>query len=219
MYNPWSRKTIWISQITTGSSSKRGSSFKVLIYPGPAVLRIGNVWKTRQLFVKIKFSLDTDIGRNEWHARGGGQWNNERLLGLTSLHEKFVHVLKKQALVGTARKALHLYQGLGNQLRPNPLLTQSILKISESVTRSKSYWPVFEQEGGACKKFWTLLTPPNSCQFEILRPDLFFSLSLSLSLVDSLSLFHPICCFLMCSLSLSLSQLEIYFLFINFIFD
>jgi len=40
-----------------------------------------------------------------------------------------------------------------------------------------------EQEAyGACKKFWTPVQPPNSCQFEILRPDLLFYLSLSLSL-------------------------------------
>jgi hypothetical protein len=40
-------------------------------------------------------------------TREGGQWNNERFLGLTSLQEKFVDVLKKQALlVGTPRKAL-----------------------------------------------------------------------------------------------------------------
>jgi len=83
---------------------KTDSSFKVLIYPEPAVLRSWNVWKTRQRFVKVKFAPDADIGRHEWHARGG-QWNNERLLGLTSLHEKFVDVLKKQALVGTTRKA------------------------------------------------------------------------------------------------------------------
>jgi hypothetical protein len=49
-----------------------------------------------------------------------------------------VDVLKKQALVATARKALRLYEVIGNQLRPNPLLTQSVLKISESVTGSKS---------------------------------------------------------------------------------
>jgi hypothetical protein len=71
-------------------------------------LRIWNVWKTRQLFVKIKFAPDADIGKDEWHA-GGGQWNNERLLGPHIFkQEKFVDVLKKQALVGTARKAMHL---------------------------------------------------------------------------------------------------------------
>jgi len=48
-----------------------------------------------------------------------------------------VDVLKKQALVGTARKAFDLHEVPGNQLRPNPLVTQSILKIGESVTRSK----------------------------------------------------------------------------------
>jgi hypothetical protein len=45
--------------------------------------------------------------------------------------KKFVDVLKKQALVGTARKALSAYEATGNQLRANPLLTQSRLKISE----------------------------------------------------------------------------------------
>ncbi len=44
----------------------------------------------------------------------------------------------------------------------SPLLTQSILKISESVTRSKvSNQCLREQEAqGACKKFWTLVKPP-----------------------------------------------------------
>ncbi len=110
MYNnPWStKKKFWISEITTGSSLEPGSSYKVLIYPKPAVLRIWNVWKTRQLFVKIKFAPDADIGKDEWHA-GGGQWNNERLLGPHIFkQEKFVDVLKKQALVGTALKAMHL---------------------------------------------------------------------------------------------------------------
>jgi hypothetical protein len=84
----------------------------VFICPEPAVLRIWNVLKPKQSFVNIKFGPDTadDIGRHEWHA-GGGPWNNERFLGLTSLRiftqEKFVDVLKKQALlVGTPRKAL-----------------------------------------------------------------------------------------------------------------
>jgi hypothetical protein len=76
MYNPWSTKTIWISQITTGSSLKAGRAFKVLIYAKPAVLRIWNVWKTRQLFVKIKFATDTDIGRHERHA-GARERGNE----------------------------------------------------------------------------------------------------------------------------------------------
>jgi hypothetical protein len=44
-----------------------------LIYPEPAVLRIWNVSKTRQLFVKIKFAPDTDMGRHEWHAGGGNE--------------------------------------------------------------------------------------------------------------------------------------------------
>jgi hypothetical protein len=126
MYNPWSRKTIWISQITTGSSSKRGSSFKVLIYPGPAVLRIGNVWKTRQLFVKIKFSLDTDIGRHEWHAGGGGQWTNERVLGLRSLHKRNLWMCwKSRRWWAQHERHFHLYEVTGNQLRPSSLLTQA----------------------------------------------------------------------------------------------
>jgi hypothetical protein len=123
----------------------------------------------------------------------------------------------------------HLYELTGNQLRPFPLLTQSILKISESVTRSKvSDQYLREQEAyGACKKFWTLVKPPNSCQFEILRPDLFFSLSLSLLLALLLSLLlsstHPVCYFLVRSLCLSLSTWNLFcapspktLLFMNF---
>ncbi len=132
MYNPWSTKTIWSSQITTGSSLKPGSSFKVLIYPKPAVLRIWNVWKTRQLFVKIKFAPDTDIGRHEWHA-GGGQWNNERLLGLGIFRqEKFVDVLKKQTLVGTARKPLSPVRSYWESTATQPL-TDAVHKLVTSV--------------------------------------------------------------------------------------
>ncbi len=120
IYNPWSTKTIWISQITTGSSLKLGSSFKVLIYPKPGFLRIWNVWKTTQLFVKIKF-VPTHVTRKggieimsaSWSSHlytgeicgcvekaalgghstqrvfgEGGQWNNERFLGLASLHKR-----------------------------------------------------------------------------------------------------------------------------------
>jgi hypothetical protein len=103
MYNPWPTKTIWISQITTYSSLKPGSSLKVLIDQEPEVLRIWNVWKTRQLFVKIKFAPDTDIGRHEWHAGG-----NDIMSASGASHLDTGDVLKKQALVGTARKALSL---------------------------------------------------------------------------------------------------------------
>ncbi len=79
---------------------KPGSSYKVLIDPKPAVLRIWNVWKTTQLFVKLKFAPDADIGKDEWHA-GGGQWNNERLLGPHIFkQEKFVDVLEKAGVGG-----------------------------------------------------------------------------------------------------------------------
>ncbi len=109
---------------------KPGSSFKVLIEP--AVLRIWNVWKTRQLFVIIKFAPDTDIGRHEWHAGG-----NDITSASGASHLYTRDALKKQALVGTARKAFSLVRSYWELLPPNPLLTQSILKISESVTRSK----------------------------------------------------------------------------------
>jgi hypothetical protein len=103
---------------------KPGSSSKLLIYPEPAVLRIWNVSKPKQLFVKIKFAPDTadDIGRHEWHA-GGWQWNNERFLGLTSLltQEKFVDVLKKQALVGTARKAFSRVRSYWESTEAQPI--------------------------------------------------------------------------------------------------
>jgi hypothetical protein len=51
-----------------------------------------------------------------------------------------------------------------------------------------------------------LVRPHHSCQFEVLRPDLFFSLSLSFasSLAESLSLLHSACYFLMRSLWLCL---------------
>jgi hypothetical protein len=75
MYNPWSIKKFWFSEITTGSSSKRGSSLKVWYIKNRRLS--GSDWKrlrTRQLFVKIKFAPDTDIGRHEWQwgGRGGG---------------------------------------------------------------------------------------------------------------------------------------------------
>jgi hypothetical protein len=127
----------WISQITTGSSLKPDSSFKVLIYSKPAVLRIWKVWKPGSYFVKIKFAPDTDIGRHEWHA-GEGQWNNERFLGLTSLHKRNLWMCwQSRRWWAQHARHFHLYEVIGNQLRPNPLLTQSILKISESVTRSE----------------------------------------------------------------------------------
>jgi hypothetical protein len=56
------------------------------------------------------------------------------------------------------------------------------LKISEWVTRSKL------SEQCCSRRPTALLNPPNSCQFEILRPDLFFSLSLSLAVLLSLFL-------------------------------
>jgi hypothetical protein len=89
MYNPWSKKTIWISQINTGSSLKPGSSFKVFICPKPAVLRIWNFWKTTQAVI-----CKNKICPGHWYRYtrvtrgGGGQWNNKRLLGLTSLHKR-----------------------------------------------------------------------------------------------------------------------------------
>jgi hypothetical protein len=70
MYNPWSTKKNWISQIITGSSLKPGSSCKVLIYPKPAVLRSETFEKPGSYSIKIKFAPDTDIGRHEWHAVG-----------------------------------------------------------------------------------------------------------------------------------------------------
>jgi hypothetical protein len=154
MYNPSPRQTIWISQISTGSSLKPGSSFKVLIYSKPTVLRIWNVWKTRQLFVKIKFAPDTDIIDIEWHAGGGGQWNNERFLDLTTLHRRNLWVCwKSRRWWAQQARHFHLYEVTGNQLRPNPWLTQSRLKISEWVTRSKVSDQCFEQEAyGACNK-------------------------------------------------------------------
>jgi len=95
--------------------------------------------KPSSYFVKIKFAPDTadDIGRHEWQA-GGGQWNNERFLGLTSLHQRNLWMCwKSRRWWAQHPRHFHVYEVTGNQLRPNPLLTQSILKIRESVTRSK----------------------------------------------------------------------------------
>jgi hypothetical protein len=108
---------------------KHGSSFKVLIYPEPPVLRIWNVSKTKQLFVKIKFAPDTadGSGRHEWHAGGWGQWNNERLLGLTSLHERNLWMWwKSRRWWAQHARQFHLYEVTGNQLGSNALLTQSM---------------------------------------------------------------------------------------------
>jgi hypothetical protein len=110
-----------------------------LIYPNPAVLRIWNVWKTRLLFVKIKFAPDTDIGRHEWHAGEGG---NEIMSACWASHlytREICGCVEKAAVGGhsTQGSFSYLYEVIGNQLRPNPSLTLSILKISESVTRSK----------------------------------------------------------------------------------
>jgi hypothetical protein len=70
--------------------------------------------------------------------REGGQWNNERLLGLTSLHKRNLWMCwKRRRWWAQHARQFHLYEVTGNQLRPFPLLTQSVLKISESVTRSK----------------------------------------------------------------------------------
>jgi hypothetical protein len=95
-------------------------------------------------------------------------------------------------------------------------------KISESVSQWPSPKLVTSVWAGGLrrrKKFWTLVKPPNSCQFEILRPDLFLSLSLSLSLALWLSLFllSTQSVAFSCVASLSLSQIEIHFVFINFI--
>jgi len=66
----------------------------------------------------IKLAHWKNITKWTWEAshlinrRGGqewtcwGKWNNECFLGLTFTQEKFVDVLKKQALVATARKSL-----------------------------------------------------------------------------------------------------------------
>ncbi len=184
MYNPWSTKTIWISQIPTGISLKPGSSFKVLICPKPAVLRIWKVWKTRQLFVKIKFAPDTDIGRHEWHA-GGGQWNNERLLGLTSLHKRNLWMCwKSKRWWAQHARHFHLYELTGNQLPPNPL------KISESVTRSKVREQCSSRRPTAPARnsghWWSHLTPANLRSWDLICS--FLSLSLSLALLLSLFL-------------------------------
>jgi len=48
-----------------------------------------------------------------------------------------VDVLKKQALVGTARKALSHVRSYWESTATQQLLMESILKISESATRSK----------------------------------------------------------------------------------
>ncbi len=156
MCNPWSTKTIWISQITTGSSLKPGSSFKVLIYSRPAVLRISNVWKTRQLFVKIKFVPDTDIGRHEWHA-GGGQWSNARFLGLIFLHRRNLWMCwKSRRWWAQHASHFHLYEVTGNQLRPHPLLTQSILEISDQCSNRRPTAPARNS-----RRYWIHLTPAN----------------------------------------------------------
>jgi len=131
----WRR--IWISQITTGSDSKPGGSFKVLIYPEPAVLRIWNVWKTRQ------FAADTDIGRHEWHA-GVGVGGNEIMSACWASHlytREICGCVEKAGVVGghsTQVTFSYLYEVTGNQLRPHTLLTQSILKISETCDPVKS---------------------------------------------------------------------------------
>jgi len=44
--------------------------------------------------------------------------------------------VEKAGVGGHSTQGFHLYQVTGNQLPPNPLPTESILKISESVTGS-----------------------------------------------------------------------------------
>jgi hypothetical protein len=191
-----------------------------LMYSRPAVLRISNVWKTRQLFVKIKFAPDTDIVRHEWHA-GGGQWNNERFLGLTSLHRRNLWMCwKSRHWWAQHASHFHLYEVTGNQLPPNPLLTQSILKISESVTRSKVRDQCWSRRPTAparnSRRYGIHLTPANLRSWDPICSFLSLSLSFPCSLAESVSLVHPICCFLMCSLSLSLYTWNI-FCVINYI--
>jgi hypothetical protein len=63
-----------------------------------------------------------------------------RWLGLQFYKREICGCVEKAAGVGghsTQGIYFHMYEVTGNQLRPNPLLTQSIFKMSESVTRSK----------------------------------------------------------------------------------
>jgi hypothetical protein len=82
-----------------------------------------------------------------------------------------------------------------------------ILKL----VRQWSGQKVSEQEasGRDCKKFWTLVRPRHSCQFEILRPHLFFYLSLLSSLLLSLFLYSSQSVAFSCLVSLSCAQLAI----------
>ncbi len=165
----------------------------------------------RNLLVKIKFAPDTDIGRHEWHA-GRGQWNNDRFLGLASLHRRNLWMCwKSRRWWAQHARHFHLYEVTGNQLPPNPFLTPSILKISESVSRSKVSDQCSSRRPTApvrnSWRYWIHLTPANLRSWDLICSFLSLSLSLSFpcSLAESVSLFHPICCFLMCSLSLCLS--------------
>jgi len=140
-----------------------------------------------------------------------GKWNNQDFLGFTFTQEKFVDVLKKQALVGTTRKSL-APKLLGINCDPAHYWRSPYLKISESMTQSK----VNDQ---CLSKRLSAETPRNSrrwsghvhrsCQFEILRPDLLFSLSLFLALLLSLFLSSTQSVAFSCLVSFSRSQLAI----------
>jgi len=211
MYNPWSTKTIWISQMTTGSSLKLGSSFKVLIRSKLAVLRIWNVWKTRQLFVKIKFAPDTDIGRHERHA-GRGAMKYWALPGLTSLHRRNLWVCwKSRRWWAQHARHFHVYEVTGNQLPPNPSLTQSILKISESVTRSKvseqcsSRRPTAPARNSRC--YCIHVTPANLRSWDLICSLLSLSFPCSLFLSLFLSSTQSVAFSCVASLSLYLKSI------------
>ncbi len=108
---------------------------------------------------------------------------SERLLGLTSLHTRNLWMCwKSRRWWAQHARHFHLYEATGNQLRPFPLLTQSILKVSESVTRSKvsdqcsSRRPTAPARNSG--RYWSHLTPANLRSWNLICS--FLSLSLSL---------------------------------------
>jgi len=103
----------------------------------------------------------------------------------------------------------HLYEVTGNQLRPHPSLTQSILKISESVTRSKVRDQCSSSRPTAparySGRYWIHVTPANLRSSDLICSLLSLSLSLALLLSLFLSSTQSVAFSSVASLSLSLS--------------
>ncbi len=130
------------------------------------------------------------------------------LPGLTSLHRRNLWLCwKSRRWWAQLARHFHLYEVTGNQLRPNPWLTQSILNIRESVTWSKVSEQCWSRRPTAparnSRRYWIHRTPANLRSWDLISS--FFSLSLSLAPCWVCFSLPPNLCFLMCSLSLSLS--------------